>query len=128
MSYVEPSSEDEEELIEKTAKMVVDAHMETAAIMFLQYYKPFSLVGGDFGRFFIGPFLPSFGDLGDMGNKLFYVFEKIENIGRLIERIEELTSERKKLEKNEKEKIKIEKKKKSLLKSILQFLNITKEK
>jgi len=100
---VEISPELEAEYIEKAAQKIHEQEMETAAILLLESSKPLVWVGGEMGRFFITPFVPILSDKwGETSEKFFLVFEKRENIEKLLQRLEQLSQEdtdRKKAEK-----------------------------
>jgi ABC-type Zn2+ transport system substrate-binding protein/surface adhesin len=101
---VEITPELEAEYIEKVAQKIHEYEMETAAILLLEGSKPLVWVGGEMGRFFISPFIPIISDKwGVTSEKFFLVFEKRENIEKLLKRIEQLAQEaddKKRAEKN----------------------------
>jgi len=112
---VDVTSEDADEMIMKIASKIHEYKMDVAAILMIESIKPVSYLGSQMGRFFVSPFLPAFGEtIGMGGEKLFQIFEKRENVEKLIKAVEELTredNERKKVEKAEilrKKKSKIE--------------------
>jgi hypothetical protein len=89
----EITPEEEEEMIRKIAERIHKYGMEVATILMVESLKPLTFVGTQMGRFFINPFLPAFGDeIGMTGEKFFQVFEKRENVDRLLETLEELAS------------------------------------
>ena len=91
---VEVTPKDEEEFIEKVAQKIHEYEMETAAILLLESSKPLVWIGGEMGRFFISPFVPVISDKwGITSEKFFLIFEKRENIEKLLKRLEELTRE-----------------------------------
>lgn len=92
MYYDDPLSEEEEEqIIDELANYIHKKGLETAAILFLESSKPFSRLGGGMSRLFISPFLPIFGDEGDIfGQKMIRLLEKRKNIEKLIQKIEKL--------------------------------------
>jgi hypothetical protein len=91
---VEITPEIEAEYIEKVAQKIHEQEMETAAILLLESSKPLVWVGGEMGRFFITPFVPIISDKwGVTSEKFFLVFEKRDNIERLLKRLEELAEE-----------------------------------
>jgi hypothetical protein len=91
---VEITPELEAEYIEKAAQKIHEQEMETAAILLLESSKPLVWVGGEMGRFFITPFVPILSDKwGVISEKFFLVFEKRENVERLLKRLEELAQE-----------------------------------
>ena len=91
---VEITPETEAEYIEKVAQKIHEYEMETAAILLLESSKPLVWVGGEMGRFFITPFVPIISDKwGVTSEKFFLVFEKRENIEKLLKRVEQLAQE-----------------------------------
>ncbi len=103
-SEVEVTPEIEEEFIEKVAQKIHEYEMDTAAILFLESSKPLVWIGGEMGRFFITPFVPIISDKwGITSEKFFRVFEKRENIEKLLVRLEQLTQEDEDKKKKEKQ-------------------------
>lgn len=101
---VEITPETENEYIEKVAQKIHEYEMETAAILLLESSKPLVWVGGEMGRFFITPFVPIVSDKwGVTSEKFFLVFEKRENIERLLKRLEELAQQDEDKKRKEKE-------------------------
>jgi ABC-type Zn2+ transport system substrate-binding protein/surface adhesin len=101
---VEITPETEEEYIEKVAQKIHEYEMETAAILLLESSKPLVWVGGEMGRFFITPFVPIVSDKwGVTSEKFFLVFEKRENIEKLLKRLEELAQQDEDAKRKEKE-------------------------
>lgn len=99
--------EEEEKLIERVAKIIHNRGLDTPAILMLETFKPLSYIGTQFGRFYVSPFLSIFGDaFYNDTEKLITLFEKRENVEKLIKRLEEIASEekasKKKFPKNEK--------------------------
>ena len=93
---MEVTPEEEEEYINKVAEKIHQYGMDVAAILMLESVKPLTWVGSQMGRFFLSPFLPAFGDTISMGGeKLFQVFEKHDNVEKLITRLEQLAQEEK---------------------------------
>lgn len=90
----EITPEEEEEMIRKIAEKIHQYGMEVATILMVESLKPLTWIGSQMGRFFINPFLPAFGDeIGMTGEKFFQVFEKRENVEKLIVALEELAAE-----------------------------------
>jgi len=88
----EVTPEDEDRIIEWTAREFHKYGLEAAAILFLESGKPLSFIGSQIGSIFVMPFLPFFGDTAyNKGDKFFKVFQKHENFERLIKRLEELS-------------------------------------
>ena len=85
------SPEREKELIDKLARFVIDRHMETPAVLFLESYKPLSFIAGQFGMAYLSPLMPLFGPWSKEGLAL---LQKRENVEKVIKRIEELSEER----------------------------------
>jgi len=91
---IEITPEEEEELIRKVAMIIHKNGLEAAAILMIETVKPLSYIGGQMGRLFISPFLPAFGDKIEIGGeKLITVFEKRENVEKLLSMIEEMAKE-----------------------------------
>ncbi len=91
---MEITPEDEEETIKSAAEKIHKYGMEVAAILMLESVKPLTYIGGQMGRFFVSPFLPALGEkIGQSGEKFFRVFEKRENVEKLITLLEELVKE-----------------------------------
>ena len=89
----ELTPKDVDEIIEWTAREIYRYGMETAAILFLESYKPMSRVGASMGQVFLFPFLPFFGDNAVVkGDKLFRTFQEHENVEKLIQRLEEIAA------------------------------------
>jgi hypothetical protein len=111
----ELTPEDIDEIIEWTAREIYRYGMETAAILFLESYKPMSRVGASMGQVFLFPLLPLFGDNAIVkGDKVFQTFQEHENVERLIQRLEDIAAhgikpKEKKTEDVEKEEKQIEK-------------------
>lgn len=92
-------------MIEKTAEIILKYEMDVPAILFLGSFKPLVSLGGQLGRFFLGPLLPFMGEREDA---FIQTFEKRENIEKLIDILEEAKKkeeERRKAEKEAKGKI-----------------------
>jgi len=102
---IEVTPEDEDEMIRKIAQNIHKYSLDMAAILVIESVKPLSYVGLQMGRFFISPFLPAFGEnIGISGEKLFQIFEKSDNVEKLITAVEELTREEEEQKKAEKAK------------------------
>ncbi|MBD3207769.1 hypothetical protein GF319_15675 [Candidatus Bathyarchaeota archaeon] len=84
--------EDIEEIIEWTARELYKYGLETAAILFIESYKPISRVGSSMGQVFFYPLLPFLGDNAMVkGDKFFRIFQEKENVDKLIDRLEEIS-------------------------------------
>ena len=93
---MEVTPEDEEEMIRKAAETIHKYGMDVAAILFLESVKPLAYIGGQMGRFFLSPFLPAFGEsIGRGGEKFLTIFEKRENVEKLITLLEKMAKEEK---------------------------------
>ncbi len=100
---IEVSPEETEEYINKIAEQVHKYGLDVAAILMIETAKPLSYIGGQMGRLFLSPFLPAFGEGIEIGGEKFLtIFEKRENVERLLQRIEELTKEEEEREKERK--------------------------
>ena len=103
---IELTSEDEDEMIGKIAQKIHEYGLDVAAILMIESVKPLSYIGAQMGRFFISPFLPIFGEnLGINGEKFFQIFEKRENVEKLIKVVEKLTQEEEERKKAKKSKM-----------------------
>lgn len=96
----EITPEEEDDLIEKAAEMILKHEMDAAAILMLQSFKPLVSFGGQVGRFFLGPFLPFMGEREDA---LIQTFEKRENVEKLIRILEKTRREEDEKRKAERE-------------------------
>ena len=102
---IEVTSEDEDEMIMKIANKIHEYGLDVAAILFIESVKPLSYIGTQMGRFLVSPFLPAFGDnIGISGEKFLQIFEKRDNVEKLIKAVEELTREEEERKKAEKAK------------------------
>ncbi|MCW4012097.1 MAG: hypothetical protein NWF07_03795 [Candidatus Bathyarchaeota archaeon] len=87
---IELTPEEIEETLQATYDKIIHFKMETMAILTLESIKPWSYVGGELLRAALAPIMPAFGEgLGLTSEKMLQVFEKRENIERLIQMIEE---------------------------------------
>ena len=87
--HVEVNPEDEEEWIRKAAERIHKYRMEMPAILLLESVKPLVYIGGQMGRFFISPYLTIFSyDILLRSEKFFTIFEKRENVEKLIQQLE----------------------------------------
>ena len=82
---------EEDKIIEQIAEHIKKNGLETLAILFLESLKPLSYFSGQISRVFVSPFFTLAGDDADIyGNKLIKVFEKKENVEKLVVKIEAL--------------------------------------
>ena len=88
--WEEPTPEEEEEVIERVARYIVNKRLELPAGIILTGVTPFSFIGGQLGRFFLSPYLFALGGPGEVGNRFIATFEKRSNVKKLLERMEEL--------------------------------------
>lgn len=89
----ELTTEEEDEIIEWTARELYKYGMETAAILFLESFKPMSRIGSSMGTVFFTPMMPIFGDnTAIRSQKVLKLFEEDKNVERLIVRLEEIAS------------------------------------
>ena len=92
-------------MIGKIAQKIHKYGLDAAAVLIIESVKPLSYVGAQMGRFFISPFLPVFGEnIGIGGEKFLQIFEKRENVEKLIKVVEELTREEEERKKADKAK------------------------
>ncbi len=98
-------------MIGKIAEKIHEYKLDVSAILMIETFKPLSFIGANMGRALVSPFLPAFGDSINMnGEKVIQIFEKRENLEKLIIAVEKLSQEEK--EKNESERALEEPKKK----------------
>ena len=84
------SEEEVEKVLKATAAKIHSLGMDLIAILALESVKPVSNIGGELSRMIFSPFLPALGpDYNMMGDKLIYVFQRRENIEKLIKMLEE---------------------------------------
>jgi len=89
----EVTPKDVDEIIEWTAREIYRYGMETAAILFLESYKPMSRVGASMGQVFLFPLLPLLGDNAIVkGEKFFQIYQEHENVEKLIQRLEDIAA------------------------------------
>lgn len=93
-SYEELPPEEIDKVLENIARKVVDHEMELYARFLLAMSWPFAFIGGQLGRVFLSPYLFIFGDKESKVSKHIFIFEKKENIFKLIDKIDEFTEER----------------------------------
>ncbi len=86
--------EEVDKVLESVARKIVDHEMELYARFLLAMSWPLAFVGGQLGRVFLSPYLFVFGDKENTVSKRIFIFEKKENIFKLIDKIDELTEER----------------------------------
>ena len=89
----ELTTEEENEIIEWTARELYKYGMETAAILFLESFKPMSRLGTSMGTVFFTPLMPILGDnTAIRSQKVLKLFQEDRNVERLIVRLEEIAS------------------------------------
>ncbi len=87
----EISPEEEEEIIESIARKLYRYGLETAGILFLESLRPISRYASSMGQVVVSPLLPFLGDnLMMKGDKTLRIFEREENVEKLIQRLEDL--------------------------------------
>lgn len=101
--WKEASPEETDRIIEKVAREVIEREMDLPATLLIGTLRPVSYIGGQLGRVFLAPFTPLFENLP---YEYISVFEKNENLVRLINRISELGEEKETEKKNKKEELK----------------------
>ena len=89
MSEFELSKDDETQLIDDIAKMIVNKGFETPAIMLLEVSRPISFIVSQLAIVALGPLMWLF---NLEGPKYAALFMKRGNVGRIIERIEALAA------------------------------------
>jgi ATP-dependent RNA circularization protein (DNA/RNA ligase family) len=88
---MEVTPAEEEAMIKYLAEQIHKYGMETVAILSLESLKPLVWVGGELGRAFITPFVPIISETwGQKTEKFFRIFEKRDNIDKLLNLVEKL--------------------------------------
>jgi hypothetical protein len=108
---IDLTSEEEEKLLIEIAEKMYNYGIDVPAILFFETMKPLTYFGSQMGRFALSPFLPLLGDdLGLTGEKMLQLFEKEENVEKIIKHIEDLSEKEKQKKLENKDKVKQEKK------------------
>jgi hypothetical protein len=81
--------EEEDEIINQIADKIIEYKMEAVAVLFFTTIRPLSYIAGQLGRAFVSPFTYVLSDLGLTAEKMLIIFEKRENVERLINLLEE---------------------------------------
>ena len=90
------TSEDEEEMITKIAERIHNYGMEGPVILFIESIKPLTYIGAQMGLYFVSPFLTLFSEkLGIKGEIFLRIFEKRENVEKLLKHLEKLANQEK---------------------------------
>lgn len=85
---------EEEEMIKRIAEDIHRRRLDEVAIILIRGLEPLNYIGTQLGRVFVLPFLPAFGEnVGITGNKFIQIFEKSDNVKKLLDLIEEMASE-----------------------------------
>lgn len=92
MLWKERTQEEIDEIIEKTAQMVVDKDLVEPALLFFHSYKPIALVGGRLGGMAFAWLIPLIGHTID---DYFVAFREYENVERVLQLIEEKAAKKK---------------------------------
>lgn len=88
--------EDEEEMITKIAERIHNHGMDGPAILFIESIKPLAYLGAQMGLYFVSPFLRLSGEnFGIKGETFLRVFEKRENVEKLLKHLEKLANQEK---------------------------------
>ena len=94
------TSDDEMEALMKIAQKIHEHGMGVPSVMILETLMPLNFIGTQMGRFIISPFLLIFNENIEMSwERIMNIFEKRENVRRLITMVEELDKEEKKKKK-----------------------------
>lgn len=82
------STMSEDELLERLARKIVDAKLDTIAIFLLNSFGPMGRVWAQIARLYAQPFLIL---LGEYGEYFLSVLQDPEKVEKLIKKIEELS-------------------------------------
>ena len=81
--------EEVDKVLHAAAEKIHTFGMDMIAILALETVKPISNMGGELSRMIFSPFLPALGpEYNMMGDKLIYVFQRRENVEKLIKLLE----------------------------------------
>ncbi len=95
---VDLTPEEEEITMRKLAEGIHNRKMDSLAIILLESFKPLSFMGAQMSRFLIQPYLFAFGEeIGVSSEKYLQIFEKRENVEKLLNFIDELNEKDKKM-------------------------------
>lgn len=103
MSNNEIAPEEVDLLIDEVAKKIMNSGLEDAAILLLGISYPFTYMGAQFSRIFISPYSIFFGRHEESFNKYVSLFEKRENMRKLMNKVEVLMEDKRKQKKEEDE-------------------------
>ncbi len=78
----------EDELLEKLARKIVDAKLDTVAIFLLSSFGPMGRLWAQVARLYLQPFLIL---LGEYGEYFLSVLQDPEKVEKLVRKIEELS-------------------------------------
>lgn len=115
---VEISKEDAHELMDRTAKFIVERRMGSAALLFIESLRPLNFIASQL-LYLIAPFAEIIFEPKEY-QKFACALENEENVKYLMEKIDELDTEYHKKMKMEKKKTKEIKQKKKEIKKKLQ--------
>jgi hypothetical protein len=86
--------EEEEATIKKVAEKIHKYGLDVPSILVLESFKPFFYIGGELGLFLISPLVPIIGDnIRQEIEKFIDIFEKHDNIDKLIKLLEQMSQE-----------------------------------
>ena len=92
--YEDVTKEEEEKIIQEVAEKIHKYKMEAPAIMFLETSEPIAFIGGELGRYYLMPILPALQEsLGLTADRILQVFEKRENVEKLVKLLEKSEKE-----------------------------------
>jgi len=101
---LEVTPEEEDEIIKKTAQKIQQYGFNAVGVIVLETIKPTAYVGGFMGRFFVSPLTIVLSTSFEKNTeKFFMVFQKRENIDKLIKILEEDVIEKEEAKEKEKE-------------------------
>lgn len=101
---IDVTSDEEEEMVREIAEKMHSYGIDVPAILLFEIMKPLTFLSSQMGRFFVSPFLPILGDeMGLTGEKILQLFEKPENVEKILTHLEELSKKEKKEQSKKKE-------------------------
>lgn len=120
----EISPEEVDLLIDEAAEKIMKSELEDAAILLLGISYPFTYMGAQFSRIFISPYSLFFGRHEESFNKYVSIFEKRENMRKLMNKVEVLMEDKRKQKKEEDERNSDKGRGSKLLRKIRNFLDL----
>ena len=96
---IEIDTDEEDRIIRKVAEKIHERGLNTVGMILFESLKPLSYFGAQMGHFLVSPYLSMLGDdFGFTGGKLLRIFEKRENLEKLVNTLDKLAGVKKQKE------------------------------